>query len=336
MNTKVSIIVPVYNTEKYLEKCLTTICEQTLKEIEIIVVNDGSKDNSYKIIEKFAEKDPRIKIVVKENGGLSSARNEGLKFVSSKWVCFIDSDDYIEEDMIKTLYDLVENNKANMGVCGCKDIYPTKEVVTSNRLKDEIIELDDGDICGFLVGKRKDLTIVVWNKIYNMDIINKYNIKFESNKEIFSEDLLFNLYYMVHCTKIVSASAPLYNYLIRTGSIMNSRKKNLLFKFENLLEKYKEYCLNMNKGQVLKNFLPILTVDLLNISFRDTSLKERNLNNIVHDLIFCRQSKIIRGSLSGLYNNKHASIKYKLLSVLYSKLDYRLASLVIFKYFNGK
>ena len=104
---KVSIVIPVYNVEKYIRQCLESVINQTLKDIEIIIVNDGTKDSSMKIAEEYLS-DKRIKIINKENGGLSSARNAGMRIAQGKYICFIDSDDFIEKNMMEELYIAIE------------------------------------------------------------------------------------------------------------------------------------------------------------------------------------------------------------------------------------
>ena len=114
---KVSVIVPVYNVEKYLEKCLDSLVNQTLKEIEIIIVNDGSPDNSHKIIDKYTKKYKNIKAYLKENGGLSDARNYGLKKASGEYIAFLDSDDFVKEDMYQKMYEKAKSGNFDMIVC---------------------------------------------------------------------------------------------------------------------------------------------------------------------------------------------------------------------------
>ena len=114
---KVSVIIPVYNVEDYLEKCLDSVINQTLKDIEIIVVNDGSPDNSQKIIDKYRKKDKRIISVMKENGGQASARNLGIKKSHGEFLCFVDSDDWIELDMLEVLYNNAKENHSDIVTC---------------------------------------------------------------------------------------------------------------------------------------------------------------------------------------------------------------------------
>lgn len=113
----ISVIIPVYNVEKYLEQCLDSVINQNLQDIEIICVDDGSTDNSPSILEKFSSKDNRIKIFSKENGGQASARNLGIKKAKGKYIAFVDSDDFIKEDMFVKLYDVAENNNLDIAMC---------------------------------------------------------------------------------------------------------------------------------------------------------------------------------------------------------------------------
>ena len=117
---KVSVIVPVYNVEKYIEKCLDSLVNQTLNNIEIIVVNDGSKDNSQDIIDKYCKKYKNIKSFIKENGGLSDARNAGLDICTGEYITFVDSDDLIDKDFIKILYDISKQKDADIVACSTK------------------------------------------------------------------------------------------------------------------------------------------------------------------------------------------------------------------------
>ena len=114
---KVSIIVPVYNVEKYIEKCLNSLISQSYRNIEIILIDDGSKDNSGKICDKYKKKDPRIKVIHKENAGVSEARNSGIQKATGKYLCFVDADDFVMNDYIKYLHKLIAINCSDIAVC---------------------------------------------------------------------------------------------------------------------------------------------------------------------------------------------------------------------------
>ena len=139
----ISVIVPVYNVENYLRECLDSIVAQTYRNIEVILVDDGSKDSSGKICDEYADKDNRIKVIHKENGGVSAARNTGLDIAKGEWISYVDSDDYIESTMIETLICLAKKNDVELAMCSFKDISECENVTQENDIrifsKDELI-----------------------------------------------------------------------------------------------------------------------------------------------------------------------------------------------------
>ncbi|HDV0860284.1 TPA: glycosyltransferase, partial [Enterococcus faecalis] len=124
---KISIIVPVYNVEKYLEKCVRSILAQTFTDFELILVDDGSPDSSGAMCDQFAEQDQRVKVIHKENGGLSDARNAGIEIATGEYLGFVDSDDYIADDMYELLYTNIVKEDADLSICGIYDVYEGKE-----------------------------------------------------------------------------------------------------------------------------------------------------------------------------------------------------------------
>ena len=235
---KVSIIVPVYNVEKYLEKCLKSLVNQTLKDIEIIIVNDGTKDNSQKIIDKYVKKYPKlVKSYIKENGGQSSARNLGMKKAKGKYIGFVDSDDYIEKDMFEKLYNKAVENDYDVTICNLNMVYEdTKEKVP------------------FFVGYKKDLLTqvdlknymvniypVVWNKIYKSSLLKDNKFKFKEG--VWFEDVEFLFKIVPFINNVGYVNDCCYNYVQRAGSVTNTFDKRLYHYIENLndiIEFYKE------------------------------------------------------------------------------------------------
>ena len=162
---KISIIIPVYNVEKYLEKCLQSIEKQIFDDYEVILVDDGSPDISEKIIDELAKKDNRIVCVHKENGGVSSARNAGLKIATGEYVIFIDGDDWVEPNYVSYLLNLVEKNKCEIGMN--KNNYSDDNMNSSDR---EYVVSDEKAIEWIYLG---DIFVAVWNKIYSMQFLKK-------------------------------------------------------------------------------------------------------------------------------------------------------------------
>lgn len=209
----ISIILPVYNVSKYLEECMKSIINQTYKNIEIIVVNDGSTDESDYICEKYKKLDNRIKVIHQKNQGLSAARNTGLNYCKGEYISFIDSDDYVKPDFIEKLYKSIKENNTNISVCGYTDLY------TDNTLKSagisEYNELHTGK--KFL--KDRGLNTVVWNKMYDASIWEK--LRFDVGK--LHEDL-FIMHKIMYNEDIVSVvKEDLYIHRIRTDSITGKR-----------------------------------------------------------------------------------------------------------------
>ena len=208
---KVSVIVPVYNVEKYLDKCLDSLVNQTLKDIEIIVVNDGTKDNSQKIINEYVKKYPKlIKPFIKENGGLSSARNYGLKYATGKYIGFVDSDDYVEYDMFEQLYNKAESTSSDI-VCS--------QIAYRYATKVEKRYFSDESIFGKSVSESPRILIAgksfAWNKIYKRSLWNN----FEFPDQHFEDSaVIYNVMYTAK--KIECVNMPLYNYIKeREGAI---------------------------------------------------------------------------------------------------------------------
>ncbi len=243
---KVSVIVPVYNTEKYLKECLNSILSQSYSDFEIIVVNDGSTDNSFSIISEFSKNDNRIKVVDKPNGGLSSARNEGLKIATGDYIMFVDSDDTILKDALKIAVKSIE--KSNADVCMFSHFLlrgeekQKREVCLlgefdKTKIKEEIIPKFLGQNKG-----EKPIFAFVWAQIFKREYIGEN--PFLSEREYYMEDLLYDLDYYKKANKAVFISDALYNYRIVDGSLTNTYRENLFDKFNLLLNYLWTYMVN--------------------------------------------------------------------------------------------
>ena len=228
---KISIIIPVYNVAEYLPKCLDSILTQTLSDIEIICINDGSTDNSGDILQNYATKDNRIKIIKQNNQGISAARNAGLKIVQSEYVMFVDSDDYIAPDMAEKLYRTMETDKPDVVICSaeCVNLLPkdaSPDVIEwQSWLQpwfDEYVK--PTGIYDVPKTIKHEFISVVWNKLYKTDIIKNYKIEFPLG--LIEEDEYWLWAYMIHCKKYAFINERLYFYVQRSGSIMTTRNGN--------------------------------------------------------------------------------------------------------------
>ena len=219
MGPKNSIIVPIYEVEPYLRKCIDSILNQTFEEFELLLIDDGSPDRCGDICDEYAKKDNRIKVIHKENGGQASARNIGLDVARGEYIGFVDSDDWIEPDMYKILYNLAINNDAEISCISSKIIYPNKEILRETSTLKKFIKKDA--MKEVIRGKFFDE--VVWTKLFKKEILQ--NLKFKEG--IKYEDTEFCYRAIDKCTKLIYLGKCLYNYLIRKGSTMDIAKREI-------------------------------------------------------------------------------------------------------------
>lgn len=227
---KVSVIVPVYNVENYIRKCLESLVEQTLEEIEIIIVNDGTKDNSMSIIKEFADKYPqKIVILEKENGGLSDARNYAIPHAKGEYIAFLDSDDYIEKNMYEDMYEIAKKEKSDMVECDFYWEYPHKT------------KTDIGQIYQGKKQMLEKIRVVAWNKLIKRKILQETKIRFPVGYHY--EDVEFTYQLIPYLEKVSFLKKPCIHYIQREGSISNSqneRTKEIFDILENVINFYKQ------------------------------------------------------------------------------------------------
>ncbi|MBQ3041417.1 MAG: glycosyltransferase [Clostridia bacterium] len=214
---KISIIVPVYKTEKYLDKCIESILNQTFKDFELILVDDGSPDNCGKICDEWAKKDDRIVVIHKENGGVSSARNTALNNIKGEYVGFVDSDDTIEPTMYEKLYNNLIDSNAQISVCDFKFITPSGVQENKSEIKTEIY---DSSVALEVVLKGKPFAGHLCNKLFKAELFE--NVRLDEDIYIF-EDMLAVLRILFNPIKIVYFSEPLYNYYLHENSAFHSK-----------------------------------------------------------------------------------------------------------------
>ncbi len=238
--TLVSVIVPIYNVENYLCKCVDSIIEQTYRNLEIILVDDGSPDNCGEMCEKYKSKDKRIKVIHKENGGLSDARNAGIQEATGDFFVFIDSDDYIHENMIEELLKAVTSTGADIAVCDYKNVEEGDEINTKSKLilNPYQIICTEAERLEYFYGDKYTEFTVAWNKIYPASYFDK--IAYPKGK--IHEDEFTTYKLLDKAQKIAYIDAPLYYYVNRKSSIMGE-KFNLgrLYRLDAILERMNLY-----------------------------------------------------------------------------------------------
>ena len=296
---KISIIVPVYNVEAYLERCVESILKQTYTNLEILLVNDGSTDKSGELSDKLALRDHRIRVIHKENGGLSDARNRGIDEASSNLIGFIDSDDYIDEDMYETLYRQMVASKADLSMCGHYDVYhqiPEKQVAeikTWELMPEEAIKM---------VMEAKILSVTAVNKLYKKALFEQ--LRFRIGK--IAEDAFIMVDLIHQCSKIVATNEKKYYYVHRENSITTQK---FSLKFLNVIEAYEQ-----NAKIISENYPDLYDVAIMRLNwayfyvldrllvdndFKDKVLEDRlisylkkNKKSILMDSRFTRARKM--------------------------------------------
>ncbi|MFV0379319.1 MAG: glycosyltransferase family 2 protein [Anaerorhabdus sp.] len=219
----VSIVVPVYNVEKYIGHCLDTLINQTYKDYEIICVNDGTKDNSLEILNEYQKKHPKlIKVISQENQGLSQARNTGLKYVSGKYVMFVDSDDYVENNFIECAVNAAVKNNTDLVVFDYYQEYTNidfKEVIEVTTVSEKVNLMEDNRV---LVSAK----CAVWNKLYSKKLLDDNNLRFPVGMRY--EDFVFTLKAMMFANEITVVNIPLLHYRVdRVGNISTKADKKV-------------------------------------------------------------------------------------------------------------
>lgn len=217
----ISVIVPVYNVQQYLEKCVDSLRGQSFKNIEIILINDGSTDGSGALCDALAEKDTRIRVLHQKNQGVSETRNNGIRCANGEYIVFVDSDDTVDDQYVQTLYQEIAEQDFDFVICGYRMCYPKHS-------KDVHVE-SDLCVCG-VSQNEKTITQIYnqkllnspWNKIYKKKLISQY---FDSSLAM-GEDLVFNLQYLKSVKKMKVISKVLYHYIIRTNSAVTTYKPN--------------------------------------------------------------------------------------------------------------
>lgn len=279
--SKISVIVPVYNTISTLEKCIESLIHQTLEDIEIIIVDDGSPDGAGELCDILAEKDKRIKVIHKKNGGLSSARNAGMDIAQGEYIGFVDSDDYVDLTMFEKLYQSAKNNNSDIAVCshytvseqgitphyfdGIKEIYEKREI------QSEWIEPFIGsDIKKSSFSKEG----FVCRQIFRFDVVK--NIRFKSEKEFFAEDIVFDLDVYPRIERLSVVNEPLLYYVFNGDSLSNRYRHDVWRKLDNLLN-YERKIIETLRNEDIKRRLYDTTLKFLIFSVHNLKKKDCNL-----------------------------------------------------------
>lgn len=263
----ISIIIPVYNAQTYISQCLDSVLGQTKQDFEVILIDDGSKDDSGKICDMYADKDVRFQVYHRDNQGVSNARNFGIERASGEYIMFLDSDDYLEKDALEYMLNIMEADRADFVGFSRYEEHVDKKCADVYRLKGQNIIVNTADEYLEMLLQlymQNKMFCEVWNRLYRSDIIRKNEIKFDTNLK-YGEDKLFNLCYLHFVYKIVLMDRPLYHYRIYDESTMGKKRNKTNWLKDHYLRIAMEYSrfIKVHKSIVDSDRLVCLVFSML-------------------------------------------------------------------------
>ena len=280
-NQLISIIVPVYKVEEYLDKCIKSILNQTYTNLEIILVDDGSPDNCGKICDEYAKNDKRIIVIHKENGGLSDARNKGIEIAKGEYIAFIDSDDYIEKDMFEILYNLSVESHSDISMVSYKEIQNEVIINENKEFTENIFEYSNTEAIKELL-KDDKIKNYAWNKLYKKELFKeiRYPVKM-AYEDVGTTYKLFE-----KANKIIWKDTPKYNYIRRDDSIVS---KNTYKNLKDFIDLSYERYLHFEKNREIRrennfSFIKSMIMFYLNYMLDDIDELDEIFGNLYPEL----------------------------------------------------
>lgn len=276
MEAMISVVVPIYNVEKYLVKCIESIIAQTYNNLEIILVNDGSTDNCGKICDDYAKKDQRIKVIHKDNGGLSDARNTGIEAAKGYYIGFVDSDDYINVNMYERLSNIIKTDNSKIAVCNFSLVYEKmgKNIFDNNNFNSNYLLIDTKDkLLEYGMKNNYDTFTVAWNKLYLRELFN--DIRYPKGK--IHEDVFTTYKLLYKAQKISYTEDVMYYYLQRESSITKQKfNEKRLYQLDALQEQLEFYQLKKEQEMwdITLFYYKLFLIHMLSEVQRNTKLKK--------------------------------------------------------------
>ena len=301
---KITVVVPVYNMGQYLKRSVNSLLKQTYKNYEIILVDDGSTDNSGQLCDELSKLHDSIRTIHKENGGLSSARNAGMRDATGGFIIFPDPDDWVEEDYLQRLIDLHQEYQSDLEICGYYITDEKKQVTSCEEKIHTCFSMEDATERLFIGGGYSGFA---WNKLYHLDIIRKNDLAFDEELGM-AQDLHFAFRYFLKCKKISYDSMPVYYYFQHAGGVTNTRAGLSTRKISGLktYEKMAEIA-----EKEFAEVVPMIHSTLANICLQfiyiyyDSKMCDRNLKKLL--------IKTAKDNSAYFWNNKNYSLLHKIL-----------------------
>ncbi|SMC98076.1 glycosyltransferase family 2 protein [Sporomusa malonica] len=335
---KVSIIVPVYNVQEYLRRCIDSILKQTFTDYQLILVNDGSPDQCPAICDEYAASDKRIEVIHKKNGGLSSARLAGFQLAKGDYICFADSDDYLDECMIEKLYSSCVSEDADIALCGYYTANDNQAKAHKLPFDTNIIQKDEitSNFVLPIIGHIYSLGYInlpgfLWLRLFKKEILDKKC--FVSEREFYTEDVIFNLLIAPKCQRIAIVNIPLYYYWQNLQSLTNKYRKNLWKLLLNRYYFYVDYCQQNKLSEKAKDRLDFNLFGSISFGIenacRITNDKNLSLAEIKSILDHSETTRLFKRIKSNLMTQGqklfYFMCKYKMYQVLYHYKKLRMS-----------
>lgn len=306
---KVSVVIPVYNVQDFVGECVVSVIEQELAEVEILVVDDGSRDESVDRVNAIIDRtgDKRVRIIRQENQGLSAARNTGASQARGEYLYFLDGDDWIDRETLRRMYDEAKKNDADIVICDYKKRYPSRtEVMTGGHIP----YLNEGDSTriykDFLTGR---IVVAAWNKLYRTSFYHEHGFKFPVG-HLFEDIPLTNL--IAHANRIVKLDEPFYNYRQREGSIMRTLSRKILKKYElvnDIAAQLKQRGIFDRLHQEYQYFYnDLIVLQIVNNCLGNGTQDKKMSDEIIGEILSMPDTRYY---FKGLLSNPYLSMKHK-------------------------
>ena len=310
---KISIIVPIYNDEKYLKRCIESILKQTYTNIELILINDGSEDKSLEICEEYKKNDNRITIVNKENEGVSVARNIGIEKATGELISFVDADDYLEITFLQELFNIMKKYNSQYVACGYSRVYDNHIEQVNNDLKEILLTADE-----YL---KKLLNVQTGYGFAHMKLINKNiigNIRFDESLKV-GEDALFNVMLCQNLDNVIIFNKSLYKYYFNPNSVVRKFDKNYYQKYLESMEKMTEYINNkyINNYEIKQDLQNYIAYHILLICVNYCYHPQNKENNRKKLKEVCEEEIFKKAIQESNYNNMSITRKISLFTLKY-------------------
>lgn len=338
-NKLVSIVIPVYNTERYLDRCVYSVVNQTYENLEILLIDDGSHDNCPEMCDRWAKKDKRIRVIHKQNAGLGMARNTGIEYATGDYICFFDSDDYVAPNAVEEAYCDAERHNSDIvcfGLCKLGSDGKVKERFVPNPGKSlfEKNEIRDHFLVGLTgldpkTGKKWNVSMSSCSKLYSMDLIRRSSWRFVSEREIISEDFYSILQLCSYAKKISIVPQALYYYCENADSLTHIYRPDRFEKACHFYTTMVALCMDLGyRQEVIDNMAGIY------LSFVITAMKQENKAPLRYREKIANLQKMVDNTLLqtvlGNRNIKVDNLKKRILFWSIRKKKYSLCNLFLF------